>query len=365
VSESEDLRLNMNKNMSLPGYREVLKKATEVILAAQERFLRQSNQTSITLYWEIGKLLAETTEQYQWGEQLYEHLSHDLSTAFKNARGYSPQNLRRMRQFYCEYEKLPKLLEIAKNVRWSTNVSIMYKVKNLEARKFYLEMAHETLCSRDIIELQIRSQAYEREYILNKSHNFQITLPEKLAAKADNIVKASYFLEVSKPFIGSKSLLEKQIENEMVSRIKEVIMMLGKGFAFIGNQYRIVAGKNEYFIDLLFTNRMLQALFCVEIKAGKFKAEYAGKMNLYLGLLDDYVRLPHENPSIGLILCTRKNSIDVDYALRDIHKPMGIAEIKLSKVLPKELIGKLPDPQELENELLHELGEIKDSENNE
>jgi predicted nuclease of restriction endonuclease-like (RecB) superfamily len=268
-----------------------------------------------------------------------------------------------MRQFYSEYIKLPELLEIAKKVRWSTNLSIMHKVKDLEARKFYLELARDTLCSRDIIDLQIRSQAYERAYIHNKNHNFHITLPEKLAVKADNILKASYFLEVSKPFIGSKSLLEKQIENEMVSRIKEVIMMLGKGFAFIGNQYRIVAGNNEYFIDLLFMNRILKSLFCVEIKAGKFKAEYAGKMNLYLGLLDDYVKLPHENPSIGLILCTRKNSIDVDYALRDIHKPMGVAEIKLSKVLPKELIGKLPDPQELKHELLHELGEIKDSKN--
>lgn len=112
-------------------------------------------------------------------------------------------------------------------------------------------------------------------------------------------------------------------------------------------------------------NRILQALFCVEIKAGKFKAEYAGKMNLYLGLLDDYVKLPHENPSMGLILCTRKNSIDVDYALRDINKPMGIAEIKFSKVLPKNLIGKLPDPQELKTELLHELGEMKNNENDE
>lgn len=355
----------MSQVISWEKYPEVFKKATAVILVTQEGFLRQSNQTSITLYWEIGKLLAETTEQYQWGEQLYERLSHDLFTIFKNARGYSPQNLRRMRQFYCEYQKLPELLEIAKNVRWSTNISIMYKVKNLAARKFYLKIASETLCSRDVIELQIRSQAYERELVLNKNHNFQTTLPEKLAAKADNILKASYFLEVSKPFIGSKSLLEKQIENEMMGRIKEVIMMLGKGFAFIGNQYRIVAGKNEYFIDLLFVNRILQALFCVELKAGRFKAEYAGKMNLYLGLLDDYVKLPHENPSMGLILCTRKNSIDVDYALRDIHKPMGVAEIKFSKVLPKELIGKLPDPQELKNELLHELGEIKDDENSE
>src|SRR5690606_15712339 len=114
-------------------------------------------------------------------------------------------------------------------------------------------------------------------------------------------------------FIGSKALLEKQIETEMVSRIKEVIMMLGKGFAFIGNQYRIVAKENEYYIDLLFFNRIIRSLFAVELKAGKFKAEYAGKMNLYLGLLDDYVKQPEENPSIGLILCTSRDSIEIDY----------------------------------------------------
>ena len=155
-------------------------------------------------------------------------------------------------------------------------------------------------------------------------------------------------------------ILERQIENEMVGRIKEVIMMLGKGFAFIGNQYRIVAKENEYFIDLLFFNRILRSLFCVEIKAKKFKAEYAGKMNLYLGLLDDYVKQPDENPSIGLILCTNRNSVEADYALRDVNKPMGIAEIKLSKILPKELVGKLPDPKELENEILHEMQDLDD-----
>ncbi len=169
------------------------------------------------------------------------------------------------------------------------------------------------------------------------------------------MLKASYFLETSLPFIGSQSLIEKQIESEMVSRIKDVIMMLGKGFSFIGNQYRIVVDGNEYFIDLLFFNRITRSLVAVELKAKKFKAEHAGKMNLYLGLLDDYVKQPDENPSIGLILCTDKNAIEADYALRDVKKPMGIAEIHLSKVLPKELAGKLPDPHELENEILHKI----------
>jgi|SRR3990167_12491 len=267
--------------------------------------------------------------------------------------------------FYSEYFETPELFEIAKTVRWSTNLIIMYKVKDLDERKFYLKLASDTMCSRSTIELQIKSSAYERECLSNKKHNFQSTLPDHLASKADNLLKAGYFLEVNKPFFGSHSLLEKQIENEMVDRIKEVIMMLGKGFAFIGNQYRIVAKGNEYFIDLLFFNRILRSLFAVELKAKKFKAEYAGKMNLYLGLLDDYVKQPDENQSIGLILCTNRNSVEADYALRDVNKPMGIAEIKLSKILPKELVGKLPDPKELENEILNKIEGLDDVEDDE
>lgn len=353
----------MTKNIELVQYKKVLREAEQAILVAQQEFIKSANSVGIELYWKLGKLLADTAEQYQWGQHIFARLADDLSRTFLNARGYSEANLRRMRQFYYEYSKFPELLDLAKNVRWSTNISIIHKVKSMEARKFYLQMASDSMCSRDIIELQIKSQAYEKQCVLGKKHNFESTLPTQLVAKADNILKASYFLEVSKPFVGSKALLEKQIENEMVSRIKEVIMMLGKGFAFIGNQYRIVARDNEYFVDLLFFNRIIRSLFCVELKAKKFKAEYAGKMNLYLGLLDDYVKQPDENPSIGLILCTDRNSIEVDYALRDLNKPVGVAEIHLSKVLPKELVGKLPDPHKLESEILHELDELDDMKN--
>ncbi|HEX4045156.1 MAG TPA: PDDEXK nuclease domain-containing protein [Gammaproteobacteria bacterium] len=353
----------MTKDIELTDYKLLLEETKQTIMNAQQHFLQQATRTNIELYWQLGKLLARTAERYQWGKQILARLSHDLTKVFASARGYSEQNLRHMRQFYYEYAESPDLLDIAKNVRWSTNLLIMHKVKMPEARKFYLQMASDSMCNRDIIELQIKSEAYERECLQDKKHNFSLTLPHHQAARADNILKASYFLEISKPFIGSHSLLERQIENEMVARIKEVIMMLGKGFAFIGNQYRIVAKGNEYLIDLLFFNRITRSLFAVELKTRKFKAEYAGKMNLYLGLLDDYVKQPDENPSIGLILCTNRNFIEAEYALRDINKPIGVAEIKLSKILPKELIGKLPDPKELENEILHEIQELDNLEN--
>lgn len=350
----------MTKDIVLAEYKGLLEETKKAILGAQYRFLNDANRTNIELYWLLGGSLAKAADRYQWGKQILARLSHDLTQAFSNARGYSEQNLRHMRQFYSEYVDAPELLEIAKTVRWSTNLIIMYKVKDIKARGFYLKLASDTMCSRSVIELQIKSGAYERECLQSKKHNFHSTLPNQLAAKADNIIKANYYLEVNKPFLGSQSLLEKQIENEMVGRIKEVIMMLGKGFAFIGNQYRITAENNEYFIDLLFFNRIIRSLFAVELKAKKFKAEYAGKMNLYLGLLDDYIRQPDENASIGLILCTNRNSIEADYALRSVNKPMGVAEIKLSKILPKELVGKLPDPHELESEILNEIEGLDD-----
>jgi len=181
------------------------------------------------------------------------------------------------------------------------------------------------------------------------------TLPSIQAAKAENILKGRYFFEAAEALALTKPLQERQVEDDMVRRIKEVIMMLGKGFSFIGNQYVLNAGKNTYKIDLLFFNRITQSLVAVELKMSNFKAEYAGKMNLYLKLLDEKVKLDHENSSIGLILCTDRNDVEVDYVLPDLNRPIGVAELKLSKVLPRELSGTLPDPEILKMKILQNL----------
>lgn len=347
----------MNKNINLDDYKQVLLSTKKLVVSAQQKFLKEANRTNIDLYWEIGKLLSETAKKHQWGKAILARLAADLTEAFDNAKGYSEQSLRFMRQFYHEYRDYPQLLDVARDVRWRTNLSIMTKVKDTNARRFYLEVARDTLCSRDAIDSQIKSQTYEREHLADKTHNFKETLPIGFAEKAENILKPGYLLEVTEPFSGSSKVLEKHIEGYMVKHIRKTIMMLGKGFSFIGSQYPIQAEGNEYFIDLLFFNRVTQSLVCVELKSKKFKAEYSGKMNLYLGLLDDYVKQPHENPSIGLILCTDRNDFEAGYALRDVNKPMGIAELTLAKVLPKNLAESLPDPKQLEDELLHRLDE--------
>ncbi len=190
----------------------------------------------------------------------------------------------------------------------------------------------------------------------HETHNFQKALPSHLAEQADLALKDSYVLD----FLGiKKPILEAELESRMIEKIREVILEFGYGFSFIGNQYRIQAGEKEYFLDLLFYNRRLQALVAIELKIGSFRPEYAGKMNFYLNLLDDFVREPGENPSIGIILCSGRDRFEVEYALRGLEKPMGVSEYQLTKILPKGLQDKLPNVGSLEKELERELSDIK------
>lgn len=215
-------------------------------------------------------------------------------------------------------------------------------------------MTHQQGWTRSTLVMQIDSEAYERHLLSNKQHNFTETLPQHLAVQAHETMKDIYMLDT----LGlTPPVLESEIENRMVSRIKNVMLELGYGFSFMGNQYRINASGREYFIDLLFYNRKLQCLVAIELKKGKFEPEYAGKMNFYLNLLDDFVREPHENPSIGIILCSERDRFEVEYALRGVKNPVGVSEFKLSKSLPKELSDKLPNVKELEAELMRELAD--------
>ena len=336
-------------------YLNALHQAKQLITQSQEHFLRTANRISMEVRLSLGKIIDENSIKHDWGKSVIERFSKDLSLLFPESTGFSMRNIAYMRQFYNEYKETRDLLEIAKEVSWRTNIVILTKVKDLEARRFYLKMAAESMCNRDVISAQISSKAFERGFLQDKKHNFDSTLPEVQAAKASNMLKSSYFFETTEALALMTPLLERQVEDEMVRRIKDVLMMLGKGFSFMGNQYPIAAGGNNYRIDLLFFNRITQSLIAVELKMTPFKAEYAGKMNLYLKLLDEKVKLPNENNSIGLILCADRNDVEVDYILPDTKRPIGVAELALSRKLPKNLVGKLPDPRELESQIITTL----------
>lgn len=263
-----------------------------------------------------------------------------------------------MRSFYKVYHDDTKLQQLVGEIPWGQNLAIMSKVKDRDARHYYLQATIELGWSRNVLVHQIESDAYARHRLADKQHNFQQALPQHLAEQADQAMKDVYMLDI----LGiEKPVLEAELESRMVSKIKDIMLELGYGFAFIGNQYKIAAEGKEYYIDLLFSNRRLNALVAFEIKIGDFKPEYAGKMNFYLNLLDDYVREPTENPSIGIILCKQRNRFEVEYALRGFDKPMGVASYELTKILPTELHNKLPDPVLLEAEIRKEIGE-KESE---
>jgi predicted nuclease of restriction endonuclease-like (RecB) superfamily len=311
----------------------------------------------IGLYWVIGSEIAQRQKKEGWGRSVVERLSSDLCTEFPGMHGFSARNLWDMRRLYEEYCGDSNLRQLVAEIPWGQNLLILNMVKDMTARAYYLRLTAEQGWSRNVLLHQIKGQAYERHALAEKQHNFAETLPEHLAGQVDEAMKDVYLLD----FLGiAKPVVEREMERRMVNRIKDVILELGYGFAFLGNQYRVSLEGKDYFIDLLFYHRRLKSLVAVELKSGVFLPEYAGKMNFYLNLLDDFVREPDENPSIGIILCADRNRVDVEYALRGIDKPMGVAGYSLTHDLPKELAGKLPDAKQIEAEILRELGAEED-----
>jgi predicted nuclease of restriction endonuclease-like (RecB) superfamily len=335
------------------GYAELLQQIKTAVTESRLRVQRVVNRELIELYWKIGKEIVERQEREGWGKSVVEQLSRDLCDEFPGMQGFSARNLWDMRRLYEEYQNAPNLRQLVAVIPWGQNLLILNSVKDLTARAYYLRMTGECGWSRNVLLNQIKAKAYERHVLAPKQHNFAETLPEHLAEQADEAMKDVYMLD----FLGiSKPVLEREMERRMVNRIRDVILELGYGFTFIGNQYRVTLEEREYFIDLLFYHRKLQCLVAIELKSGNFKPEYAGKMNFYLNILDDLVREPEENSSIGIILCAGSKRIEVEYALRSINKPVGVAEYTLTHDLPKELAGKLPNASQIEAEILRELG---------
>jgi len=335
------------------SYIEFLAEIKDSIHSARIRSSRAANRELTQLYWTIGKEIVDRQSQHGWGKSVVERLSVDLSAEFAGMSGFSAQNLWYMRQFYLEYNTTPNLQQLVGEIPWGHNLLIMGRVKKQAAREYYLKMTAQMGWSRKVLLNQIKAQAYERHAVAPKKHNFVETLPEHLAEQADEAMKDVYMLD----FLGiAKPVVEREMERRMVNRIRDVILELGYGFSFIGNQYKVTLEESEYFIDLLFYHRKLKCLVAIELKSGDFKPEYAGKMNFYLNILDDFVREPEENPSIGIILCAGSKRIEVEYALRSINRPVGVAEYTLTRDLPKELAGKLPDAKQIEDEILREIG---------
>ena len=342
------------------------------ILSSRINTARKINSDLIRLYWKIGELLHSRVLKLSWGKSIVESLSRDLKNEYPQTTGYSPDNLWRMKQFYSEYsdkefleqlvpemkklqnsgnnkimeQLVPEIekdsdsvLNILSSIPWGHNIEIVKKIKEPAERLFYIVSTFMHGWSRNVLLNQIKSKAYQRSIVENKNHNFFDTLPVHFAEQADEMLKSSYNLE----YLGiNKPVLELELERKMIEKVKNFILELGYGFCFIGNQYRLTLDENEYFIDLLFYHRFLKSLVAIELKTGKFKPEYAGKMDFYLNLLNHYEKEENDNPSIGIILCSEKNNLEVEFSLKTKGNPIGVVGYQLYKDIPEELKGKLP-----------------------
>lgn len=315
---------------------------------AQYQAYRAVNKELISLYWDIGKSIVEKQKKLGWGQKIIQQLAGDLQKEFPKNSGFSERNLKYMRKFYIEYKDKPKVQPLVAQIPWSHNLIILDKTKNDYEKEYYFKMILRNSWSKRVLVHQIETKSFERFLTDKKSHNFDKTLPVKMLKKVKPTIKDSYLLD----FLGiSEDIKEKELEKKLLENIKSFLLELGIGFTFVGNQYKVVLGENEYFIDLLFYHRHLKCLIAIDLKIGKFIPEYAGKMNFYLNLLDDKVKLQDENPSIGLILCKEKDNIVVEYALRNIKKPVGVAKYYLTRKLPAKLLKQLPSPSVIEDKL--------------
>ncbi len=314
------------------------------ITTARISAARSVNKELIGLYWSIGKDIVEKQNELGWGKSVVERLSKDLRNEFLGSSGFSARNLWDMRRFYEEYHKYTKLRQLVAELPWGQNLLILNKVKNPKERAYYLEATIKFGWSRNVLLNQIKANSFRHAMQQGKTNNFKLALPEYLAEQADEALKDSYNLE----FLGIKeSMHERHLENRLIEKLKNFILELGYGFCFVGNQYRLKLGENEYFIDLLFYHRFLKSLVAVELKTGKFKPEYAGKMDFYLNLLTEKEKAHDDNPPIGIILCAERDKLEVEFSLKTKINPIGVAEYKLYQSLPDNLKGKLPTSKQL------------------
>ncbi len=324
------------------------------ILSSQYEALKAVNKELINLYWEIGKDIVEKQEKFGWGKSVVQNLSNELQKEFIGIKGFSMQNLWNMRQFYLEYYQNEKLQPLVGEISWTKNVIIFQKCKDNLEREFYIKTTIKFGMTKDVLINQIENQSYEK-FLLNQT-NFDNTIVEKYKNQAVLAVKDEYnfdFLSLSEKYD------EKELELGLINSIREFLAQMGTDFTFVGNQYRLEIDDEEYFIDLLLYHRRLKSLIAIELKIGKFKPEYAGKMNFYLSVLNDKVKLEDENPSIGIIICKDKKRTTVEYALKDSNQPIGVATYKLTETLPKEYKNLLPTTKEISKKLENLLEDLK------
>ena len=323
-------------------YDEAISDIKKRIRSAQYNAIRAVNRELIGLYWDIGEIIVTRQRGETWGKSVVETIAQELRQEFPKVTGFSASNLWRMKLFYESYQLSEKLAPLVREIGWTHNLTIMEKCKDDLAREFYIRMTRRYGWTKNVLIHQIENQSYEKT-LLNQT-NFIETLPEGLQAQAVLAIKDEYFFDFLD--LGDKHT-ERELEQALIGKIDTFLRQMGGMFAFLGSQYRIELNGTEFFVDLLLYHRRLRCLVAIELKIGEFKPDYVGKMQFYLAILNDKVRLEDENPSIGIILCKSKDKTFVEYALKDSDSPIGVATYRMVSSLPSELEGELPDPEQI------------------
>lgn len=323
-------------------YEPLVEELKQLIHKKQYHVLKVINAETINLYWEIGEEIYKQQQEKGWGKSIVQVLSRELQKEFPGAKGYSAANLWRMRNFYLTYRHSEKLAPMVREISWSNNIIIMEKCKDDLEREFYIQMAKRYGWTKRVLTNFVEARTYEK-YLLNQT-NFDLTIPEDRRIQAKLAVKDEYTFDFAEL---SPEYSEHELELQLVNNIRDFLIEMGGDFTFIGNQYHLMAGNRDLYIDLLLFHRRLRSLVAIELKIGEFEAEYAGKMQLYLTALDEQIKLPDENPSIGIIICKSKDKTYVEYALKNINMPIGVATYQLRNTLPEEMKEMLPEPEEI------------------
>jgi predicted nuclease of restriction endonuclease-like (RecB) superfamily len=329
-------------------YEEFLGELKDRIRTAQLRAAVTVSREMILLYWGIGRDVLERQKKHGWGAKVIDRLAADLQRAFPGMAGFSPRNLKYMRAFALAWPEEPIVQQLVAQIPWGHNVRLLDRVKERAEREWYLRKVLENGWSQSVLVHWIESDLYQRKG--KAQNNFERTLPALESDLARETLKDPYSFDF---LTLASDAAEQELERGLVAHIRQFLLELGAGFAFVGQQVHLEVGGEDFYIDLLFYHLKLRAYVVIELKMTAFRPEYAGKMNFYLSAVDDLLRHPDDKPSIGLILCKAKNQVVVEYALRDLAKPVGISSYvtKLIESLPDEFRGSLPTAKELEAEL--------------
>ena len=372
-------------NKEFRHYSSLLEEIKDRIRQSQTRAAFSANAEMIGMYWDIGRMIQQRQTEKGWGAGVIPRLAADLKNELPGVKGFSERNIGYMIRFAREYgirpilqqpvakllppgtstEKVPQpeaqlpekndfqnLQRLVAKIPWGHNILLMEKVKDLPARLWYMQQTLENGWSRNVLALMIKSRAHERQG--RAVSNFDLILPSPQSDMAKQALKDPYifdFLSLDAPF------RERELELGLIQHLEKFLLELGQGFAFVGRQVHLDVEEEDFYIDLLFYHLRLRCFIVIDLKTGPFKPDYAGKMNFYCNVVDERLKHPDDQPTIGLILCQDKKRIVAEYALRGMNKPIGVSEYELTRTLPDELKSSLPSIDELEKELEQETEE--------